>query len=84
MSRIKKVIGFSQNSFNSTSLTAVHGVTPVIWVNVSSQVVTLQSKFFGTIPVQPGRNASFVFQAAGTFNFWIFNDQSVAGTITVS
>lgn len=81
---IKEVVDFSSTSFNSTHLTAVHGVTPVIWRNVSSQVVTLQSKFFGTIPVQPGGNTSYVFQTTGTYTFWIYNDQSVAGTITVS
>jgi hypothetical protein len=81
---IWKVISFSQTYFNSTHISAVHGVTPVFWVNVSGQVVTLQSSFFGTRPIQPGGNTSFVFQTTGTFTFWIYGDQSVQGSVTVT
>jgi len=81
---IRKVVSFGQASFNSTHVAAVHGVTPVIWVNVSSQVVTLQTSFFGTRPVQPRENTSYVFQTVGTFTYSIFGEQSVSGTVTVS
>ena len=81
---IKTVIDFTSSTFNATRAHAVHGVTPVFWVNTSNQIVTLQSTFFGTLQVVPGGNATYIFQAVGTFEFWIYNNPGVLGTVTVS
>jgi hypothetical protein len=81
---IKKVITFTPTAFNSTRITATHQVTPVFWVNISDQVVTLQSAAFGSRPIQPGGNMSMVFQSPGTFTFWIYGNSGVLGQVTVS
>lgn len=81
---ILKVVTFTGTYFNATQLTAHHSVTPVVWVNISSQVVTLDSTIFGTRPVGPGQNTSFIFQDTGSFQFWIYGNSKVSGVVSVS
>ncbi|HXW37862.1 MAG TPA: hypothetical protein VEJ36_08190 [Nitrososphaerales archaeon] len=81
---IKKVIGFTEGYTNATRVSAIHGVTPVSWLNLSSQAVTLQSDFFGQLPIQPGENATMVFSQPGSYTWWVYTDKNVTGLITVS
>jgi hypothetical protein len=70
---VVRVISISSAGFNSTSTTAEHGLTPVIWVNLSKEVFTLSIQGLAKIPLNPGENYTAVFPSQGTFSYSIPN-----------
>jgi hypothetical protein len=64
-----RVVSIDQNRFNNTSLSAMHGVTPIVFVNHMSSSVVLESDLTGNIPIRSSQNFTYVFQGAGTFGF---------------
>jgi len=66
-----RTVSISGDQFNNTRLTAMHGVTPVVWVNRMSQDVVLHSPVTGNVVVPAAQNFTYVFKAAGTFTFSI-------------
>jgi len=66
---IVEFVSVSQDQFNTTQLSAKHGVTPVAWVNHSSGYETIDSQVTGRVIIPPLQNFTYVFQAAGTFLF---------------
>ncbi|MDE1852990.1 MAG: hypothetical protein KGI38_04480 [Thaumarchaeota archaeon] len=78
---IVRVVAITQDGFNSSSVSALHGVTPVVWKNEGSSSVTFEISGVTRIPLAPGQNYTKVFAAAGTFNFDIVNT-SFKGTVS--
>jgi hypothetical protein len=68
-----RAMSISNNGFNSTSVSAYHGVTPVVWLNQGATVAVLQIDTVGNVIVNPSQNYTHVFDSKGTFGFDIFN-----------
>jgi plastocyanin len=70
---VVRVISMSSVGFNSTSVTAEHGLTPVIWVNVGENAFTLNIQGLARISLNPGENYTTIFSTQGTFSYSILN-----------
>jgi hypothetical protein len=66
---IVETVSVSHNMFNSTELIAMHGVTPVVWVNGMSDFVVISSDLTGRVSIAPSQNFTYIFQKAGVFTF---------------
>jgi hypothetical protein len=66
---ITRAITVTNGGFNSTFVTAMHGVTPVVWMNRGDAVVVVEVDTMGRIPLNPSQNYTTVFPYSGTFNF---------------
>jgi hypothetical protein len=75
-------VAISGQSFNTTSITALHGVTPVTWVNNNASTVTLLGNDFPQVDILPGRSFTHVYASPGTFSFEL-QGSSTTGTVTV-
>jgi hypothetical protein len=76
-----KVVTINQTGFNATSITALHGVTPVVWINEGGSRVILEIDSIGNFPLNPSQNYTTVLPSLGTYNFDIFNTR-FGGTVT--
>jgi hypothetical protein len=63
------VVAMTSSGFNSTRVTALHGVTPVVWVNLSGATVSLTGKGGVGIPIPNGGNFTIVFPNPGTYPY---------------
>jgi hypothetical protein len=79
-----RVVSIDQNHFNTTSVSALHGVTPVAFVNQMSNSVILESDVTGNIPIRPSQNFTYVFQGAGSFDFTLSGTTQLVLTVVVS
>jgi hypothetical protein len=77
---VVREIAITSSGFNATSLTALHGVTPVVWVNLSEDVVVLNIKNLDSVSLSPGQNFTRIFSTTGTFDFSLLNT-GFSGTI---
>ena len=68
---IAKVVSIGQSGFNATKVAAVHGVTPVIWINTSGLDLSVSIQNDGYHPLEPGQNFTQIFQNPGSFGFQI-------------
>jgi hypothetical protein len=66
---VVEVVSVSPDQFNTTRLSALHGVTPVVWVNHSGQDVVIDSGPTGRVIIAPSQNYTYIFQSAGSFEF---------------
>jgi hypothetical protein len=80
---IGRVIQVTQSGFNATTVTALHGVTPVNWTNPSKSLVTFEGSPFVRVPLEPGQTYSYIFPAAGTYRYTILSTNDTL-TIDVS
>lgn len=77
---IPTAVSISQSGFNSTQVSALEAVTPVIWINNSGQLVILSVQS-AKVPLEPGQNYTRIFQNAGSV---AFSEGSVpSGTLQV-
>ena len=74
------IVSVTQNGFNSTRVTALHGVTPVVWVNEGSSPVTLEITHIATLILNPSQNYTKIFPIQGVYNFDLRNS-GINGTI---
>lgn len=72
-SPILRAIAITPNGFNSTSVTAMHGVTPVVWINQGNSVAVLEINNIRSVALNPSQNYTMVFSSAGTYGFAIFD-----------
>ena len=75
-------ISITSVGFNSTAVSALNSVTPVIWINNSGSPLTLQLGSSGEYYLYPGQNHTQLFQATGSTHFSI--GTNVTGTVVVS
>jgi hypothetical protein len=66
---IVETVSVNHSQFNSTELFAMHGVTPVVWVNEMSDTVVIYSDLTGRVSIAPSQNFTYIFQRAGVFAF---------------
>jgi hypothetical protein len=79
-----EAVSIDQNHFNDTRLSAMHGVTPVVFVNHMSDSVVVESDLVGNVPIPSSQNFTVVFEGAGTFDFTLSGSASQALTVVVS
>lgn len=77
---IVRAISVTASGFNTTELTAEHGVTPVVWINQGDTVEVLEVSGVGRVPLSPSQNYTKVFDTQGTVTFAILNT-GYSGTI---
>lgn len=67
---IPSVVSVTQTGFNETTLKAGSGITPVVWVNQSSQPLEIESSTF--THVIPAESSFFhVFRASGNYTIFL-------------
>jgi hypothetical protein len=81
---IVEYVSVGGGQFNRTSLAVEHGVTPVVWVNPSSEDQIIFSQLTGRVEVPPMQNFTYVFQQKGTFTFSFPLNSSPSLEITTS
>jgi len=64
---IEEFVSVNGGSFNRTSLSVLHGVTPVVWINPSSTDQVIYSPPMGKVDIPPMQNFTYVFPQKGTF-----------------
>ncbi len=69
---VVRVVTFTQAGFNSTSITALHGVTPVVWINKGASGMTLVVAQNTRVYLLPSQNYTTVFQSPGTYSFSLY------------
>ncbi len=62
-----KFVQVTPSGFNVTSITVLHGVTPVTWINPSSSLVTFSGGSFQQLRLEPGQSYTYVFPTTMTF-----------------
>lgn len=70
---VVRVISISSAGFNSTAVTAEHGLTPVVWVNVGVELYTLNIQGLARVSLNPGENYTAIFSSQGTFGYSVLN-----------
>lgn len=76
-------VALSGTTFNGTSTTALHGVTPVVWINTTGNDEVLESAQFSTRDILPGQSYAMVFPTSGTFTFYLLQGSTLF-TVNVS
>ena len=66
-------VDITANGFNSTSVSSLHGVTPVSWINRQGSPVVLVITGVDSVQLSPLQNYTTVFSGTGTFRFYIAN-----------
>jgi len=64
---IEEFVSVSGGSFNRTSLSVLHGVTPVVWINPSGIDQVIYSPPMGKVDIPPMQNFTYVFPQQGAF-----------------
>ena len=72
-SPVVRVISIGPNGFNSTLVTAFHGVTPVVWVNDNSTFAVVDISSVGRIILEPSQNYTVIFPSTGVYLYDILN-----------
>ena len=75
---IQVIVSVDQGHFNTSSIQVLHGITPVVWVNPSSNYEVISSDLTGRLSVLPLQNYTYIFSSQGIFTF------SFAGTASPS
>jgi len=79
---ITRVISITTQGFNQTDVSALHEVTPVVWINEMSSLVRLDIQGLSSVAIQPSENFTHVFVSAGTVSFTASSSTST-GYVTV-
>jgi hypothetical protein len=73
---IPVTVSVNQTKFNTTAISVLHKVTPVIWVNPTNDYSVISSSLTGPIVIAPMQNYTYVFQESGTYSFSITGSAS--------
>ena len=71
-------VSVSQSKFNTTKISVLHRVTPVVWINPTSAYDVISSNLTGRIIIAPMQNYTYVFQEPGSFSFTVVGSTSPA------
>lgn len=77
-------IGVTPSGFNRTSIGALHGVTPVSWIDTSSGPVTINIDQVGRVNLNAGQNYTHIFSGPGSYSYQLFLTPSQGGVVGVS
>ena len=78
---VVRVVTIGANGFNTTSITALHKVTPINFTNTGSSTVAMTGLPFGTEFIGPGRSFTYTFNAAGTYNCRVAADNATVSVV---
>ena len=76
-----KFVQVTVSGFNETTVAALHGVTPVTWINPSSSLVTFSGGPFQQVRLESGQSYTYTFTTPETFEIRVGNTNE---TMTVS
>ena len=79
---IPVLVSIGQDKFNTTSATVLDRVTPLIWINPTSQSEVVTSGLTGQILIPPMQNSTYVFPSPGTFSFSLVGTKSPPLVVT--
>jgi len=79
---IPVVVSVGQGRFNATSIEVMHAITPVVWVNPSSDYEVIFSNQTGRLFVPPLQNYTYVFSSQGKFAFSLVGTSSPELVVT--
>ena len=77
-----EIIRISSQGFDNTRVSAKSGLSPVVWVNTSTQSVVLLGDQFNRVIINPNQNFTYVYQSTGKFLYSIWQT-NFDGTINV-
>lgn len=66
---VPKVIAITSQGLNATKVAALHGVTPVVWVNWGPSYVVLEFQDGTHFQINPSQNYTRVFDSPGNYSF---------------
>ena len=67
---IARVIAVYGTGFNTTQVVGLHGVTPIIWTNPTTQTVTFLKRVpGGSVVLDPGQNYTIIYAEPGSYEF---------------
>lgn len=78
---VTRFVQVTAGGFNVTSVTALHGVTPITWINPTSSLVTFSGGPFQQVRVNPGQTYTYTFPSIGSFQL---NVGSTNETLTIN
>lgn len=81
---IVRTVLMTGDSFNSSNVSAEHGITPVIFINQMKDSVLIQSIPTGRVNIPPAGNFTFVFPQAGRYSVYMTLAPSANVTISVA
>ena len=79
---IPVLVSVGQDKFNTTGVTVLHGITPLVWTNPTSQYEVVTSSLTGQILIPPMQNSTYVFQSQGTYSFTLVGTRSPQLVVT--
>lgn len=79
-----RVIEITAAGFNSSAISALHDVTPVVWINKLGTSVSIGVEPYGTENLQPGQNFTAIYQKTGTYDYGLSSSSTAAGTVVVT
>lgn len=80
---VLKGVAIVGNQFNATTISAEHGVTPVVWINKMSGNAIVRGGPGGEFTIQPTMNYTYVFQTPGSYTLTLFGVQAPVLNIQV-
>ncbi len=80
---VERVVIIAGDGFNATQVTAMHGLTPVVWVNDQTSIAFLSLQGKGIVSISPAQNYTYIFPNRGTFEYSLYNTNST-GTVQVA
>jgi hypothetical protein len=70
---IKKFVSVTGAGFNTTTISVLHGVTPVTWINPSDSLVTFTGSPLSQISLYPGQSFTYTFMTPGTYELTVLS-----------
>ena len=77
-----EIIRISSAGFDIARISAKGGLTPVVWVNTSTQFAVLLGDQFNRVIINPNQNFTYVYQSSGHFQYSIWQT-SFTGSVDV-
>jgi hypothetical protein len=76
---VARVIAVSSSGFNTSQVTGFHGVTPIIWTNLTTQTVTFMKRVpGGSVVLDPGQNYTIIYAEPGSYEFTTLSRNATA------
>ena len=79
---VPEIVAVNSGGFSVSKVTVLHRVTPLVWVNPSSDYQVISSNLTGRIFIPPLQNYTYVFQSKGAFGFSLVGSQSQGLVVT--
>ena len=78
-----ETVSISGNRFSASQVGAMHGVTPVVWVNKMTEPTIIFVGSNAGVEVQPSQNLTYVFRSTGSFVISLSSSNSTSMSVFV-